>query len=880
MAVVIVTVPTDFSGIQAALDDVANRVVNNDTYVVLVNDGSYGPITIKKTVTDIVPSRTGGNFVPVSGIFDDLSGVDYSVAGVQPDDILRITSVSGGSPVIIGGETKTLPFDMVISGLGGPTRLLLDQSVDNDPGDGPGVQYSIIRGKTGVKQIVRGNSKPIVDAASASYGVLVQADDVVLQDLDIINATIAAVGQDDDADDLVIRRCTLRDSPKGYENLVNDGNTSGLTITNCEVFETPEIGIDIDNVVGTILLAYLTVHVRSIAHSLVTGDTRALRVRGVLISTLTVKNSIFMAEEVDRTAVILEMAAITGATWAQNTNSFYSRDGALFARHSNTGASPFIDQVDLAAWRLASGQDAISFEGDPFFESHDSNLYFLRQNSPLIRAGESLGLADPTVNTDEDWQPTIRAVDGPSIGAHEVHDVVPFKGGARLIGIMAEVSKGVSRTLISTQGLEDTKNVDLFRPLAYPRTQDDFGDVVKSGQSKKGSTVTTSIVSGQAEFSASIRMDPRNDFAKAHDRKIDVVSELGLADGDGALVVARRIRGIPMDPLLANKIEWGTRVAILNAPSSDSVGAWSQLGSTTDGPGLRDEFGMVYDTSRNRVVVFGGWDLITLFNDVWEFTPVTETWTKIITINPPSPRRLIRMVYSSVDKVYYMFGGFISGALDETWKLDPATWTWTQLSPATVPPARWSFAMSYDASRDRTVMFGGNGAQSDTWEFDGINWVEFLPAGPVGRAGHIMEYDTGREAVALFGGNPISGIRLNDLWTFNGTAWTQLQLDAGGPPGKRSGGDGSYDMRQGRLVVFGGNSDASTRVNATHEWLSGDDRWVLSNKDGEVTVPAPREGYQMVYVAQEGYHLMYGGEGDGMAVLSDFWKYLDITFLC
>jgi len=711
---------------------------------------------------------------------------------------------------------------------------------------------------------IRGCSKPIIDGSGSDYAIRVLAPDVTIEDLEIRAAAIASVAQDTGAHRLKMDRVTLRNSPKGYVNLDTSGGTSDLQILNTEIFNTILKGIDVDRLAGEVILAYITFF--QVTDLALGEDTVGIRVQGPALTKVLLRNSIVYVRKTVRDGRCIEMGIIPSVNWEQENNCFFPLDGATLGGFSPSGASPFTNAKDLAAWQTLSGRDVVTVSVDPLFEDEARGLFFLRHHSPVARTAVLVGLADPSNNLDNDWSGVIRAVDGPSIGAHEVHDVVSLKAGAQFLGIGAGLSGPIDRVALSTEGLED--DAIIFRPLAFRRAEIGLGNVIYTG-----GKVTGALQSGQLKLDAVVGTSPREAPALTSDRKIFRVSELGLTNKEGEVITARRIAGVPFDPLLPFSFEFGTRLSVANAKTSPVLGIWEQLEDASGGPGVRDEFGMAYDSSRNRVVVFGGWDLMTLFNDVREFDPVLEVWTKITTINPPSPRRLIRMVYNTAEAVFYMFGGFISDALDETWKLDPSNWTWTKLAPATVPPARWAFGMAYDVARGKVVIFGGHGAQTDTWEFDGTDWTEFLPAGPPGRAGHFMEYDSSREGAVVFGGNPASMIRLNDMWFFDGAAWTQLQLDGSGPPGKRSSGDASFDSRRDRLLLFGSSEAQDEALNSTHEWLSRDNRWFLSNEDGDPGVPSKRHGFQMVYVSREDYHFLYGGETPLIAALGDFWKY-------
>ncbi|MEZ6037951.1 MAG: hypothetical protein R3F29_10750 [Planctomycetota bacterium] len=112
---------------------------------------------------------------------------------------------------------------------------------------------------------------------------------------------------------------------------------------------------------------------------------------------------------------------------------------------------------------------------------------------------------------------------------------------------------------------------------------------------------------------------------------------------------------------------------------------------------------------------------------------------------------------------------------------------------------------------------------------------------------------TARERVAtgtdgtlyyLYGGqNGTSVTNLDDLWTYDGTTWTQQSVPGFGP-GTRAGAVGAYDVARGKFVVFGGKESFATGaplLNDTWEWdttngwvqittsTTPDARWLVNN---------------------------------------------------
>lgn len=265
--------------------------------------------------------------------------------------------------------------------------------------------------------------------------------------------------------------------------------------------------------------------------------------------------------------------------------------------------------------------------------------------------------------------------------------------------------------------------------------------------------------------------------------------------------------------------------------------AWTFADSTGMPP--RCDNAMAYDSVRDRVVSFGGYNG-TYLGDTWK--RVAGTWTQITGATPPTPRADSFMAFDSQRGVMVLFGGQTSNGFirSDTWEFGEATWT--QRSASGPPPARWIHRMAYDSVRGVTVMFGGaapNSLLADTWEWDGTTWTENTTPGPPARYGHAMAFDSANEVAVLFGGQsgiPFGQGVLGDTWTYDGTAWTQLQISG---PSPRSFVKIVYDSARNRIVLFGGWNgtqmvddtwelvlDAQTSVD--HSIEEGAARWVLA----------------------------------------------------
>lgn len=101
------------------------------------------------------------------------------------------------------------------------------------------------------------------------------------------------------------------------------------------------------------------------------------------------------------------------------------------------------------------------------------------------------------------------------------------------------------------------------------------------------------------------------------------------------------------------------------------------------------------------------------------------------------------------------------------------------------PPPRVGATIAYDQARGELVLFSGSDGKSatyldDTWTWNGKAWTQIhSPTRPPGRQQAAMTYDAAHKVVLLFGGlgsnqatRPVS-VNLNDTWTWDGRTWTE-----------------------------------------------------------------------------------------------------------
>ena len=253
-----------------------------------------------------------------------------------------------------------------------------------------------------------------------------------------------------------------------------------------------------------------------------------------------------------------------------------------------------------------------------------------------------------------------------------------------------------------------------------------------------------------------------------------------------------------------------------------------------------------FDLSRNRVVVFGGWDGSNERHDLWEWDDAAGTWTDrtptpLLPLSWPPQLGRSALAFDSRRNKVVLFGG--DTPVYQTWEWDGTDGTWTNRTPSPVPVswpnARMEHSMSFDSARGVVVLFGGSlfwGGPfvNDLWEWDGSagTWTNRTPSPlpdnwPSARASASLCYDTREAATVLFGGSTVpcaaggcisTGGYQNDAWLWNGTdgTWTK-PIVAGSKPVPRAYHGATYDSDRSRMVLFGGIDDVGDATNDTWE---------------------------------------------------------------
>ncbi len=268
-----------------------------------------------------------------------------------------------------------------------------------------------------------------------------------------------------------------------------------------------------------------------------------------------------------------------------------------------------------------------------------------------------------------------------------------------------------------------------------------------------------------------------------------------------------------------------------NADNSDETvtANWRQLNPTGGPPSPRSGHTSVYDGLRNRMIVFGGQDgevwVLEDANGLTDNGTVRPKWTQLFpTPDPeninklPTARNLHSAVYDSTTNRMVIYGGCTTDTgkctLGDLWILENAngldsdgqiaTPRWREISFSGGPRARGSHTAAFDPNTNRMILFGGSANASsrevisftnDVWTLQNANglnsagesaipnWTKLFPSdGPRSpRIRHTAEYNfnLASNRMTVFGGHPgcPSCEHLNNVW---------LLINANGiiPPGE------------------------------------------------------------------------------------------------
>ncbi len=281
-------------------------------------------------------------------------------------------------------------------------------------------------------------------------------------------------------------------------------------------------------------------------------------------------------------------------------------------------------------------------------------------------------------------------------------------------------------------------------------------------------------------------------------------------------------------------------------------------------PAASESPGMAFDPTTGRVLLFGGSGRA----ETWLWDGLD--WVAVsLAASPPAGVR--HLVADTLRRRVVLFGGSGGGSLlQDTWEWDGTTWG--PRITAHYPAARIGCGLVFDPSRGKVVMFGGQGFSasgtstnlSDTWEYDGVDWlIRPVAPSPSRRSSPAMGFDMQTGQVVLYGGFDQNW--QFDTWAWDGATWRRLSPAAN--PMADSPGIVEHSGI-GRLILVGrGRSSASSM----QVWSWGGNNWVLeTNASG----PSRRTGFGIAFDSTNGTAVLQGGrESTQGRILDDTWEF-------
>lgn len=263
------------------------------------------------------------------------------------------------------------------------------------------------------------------------------------------------------------------------------------------------------------------------------------------------------------------------------------------------------------------------------------------------------------------------------------------------------------------------------------------------------------------------------------------------------------------------------------------------LGATAyaNNPSPRTGARMAFDEKEGVGVLFGGrgafdsaTQLVHDSEETWFWTGTR--WVQRFPVNHPAARNSHSMVYDSRRQRIVLFGGRRE---TDTYQGDPTlfndTWVWQNgnwapLSPAAAPPVRYNAGMTYDVVNDRMVLFGGSYVDAngdpqpryDTWEFDGTNWAQVGASGQPTVAKPVLAYDAERKEVIMMGidGTTLAGV----MFRYDSTAKTWTKITPAAMPPCVNEGSMLFQPSNKTLFWMGGicNTGTTSPLDEVYEW--------------------------------------------------------------
>ena len=271
-----------------------------------------------------------------------------------------------------------------------------------------------------------------------------------------------------------------------------------------------------------------------------------------------------------------------------------------------------------------------------------------------------------------------------------------------------------------------------------------------------------------------------------------------------------------------------------------SNGSWTDLSTQfSSSPPARWGDSLTWDSADGYVLLFGGRNTTSFFNDTWAFNG--SAWARLPTNVSPSPREYMAMADDMLDGYVVATGGGIGNlpvGSGSPWTFFNDTWTfrsgqWTNQTNSSGGTGLVS-TVAYDANDREVVALGTPTADGTlacpgpayTWTFANGTWTNLSASKGMTSPRVLfpaMVYDPYTSSVILFGGKTRDGggcDAADFTYAFASGHWSNLSANLSAVPGNRDAAASAFDPAFGGIVLFGGTWDSYS--------LYFNDAWVLT----------------------------------------------------
>lgn len=173
----------------------------------------------------------------------------------------------------------------------------------------------------------------------------------------------------------------------------------------------------------------------------------------------------------------------------------------------------------------------------------------------------------------------------------------------------------------------------------------------------------------------------------------------------------------------------------------------------------------------------------------------------------PSYRQGSVLGYDEANEQLVMFGGYWSSTYyPETWVTSDPSLGWTKVETDTFVSGRTNAAMAWDYEDQRLIMFGGLRADGekldDMWAWDGTDWTEIDVDTPTARYWHSLVSDPVSKKMWVVAGRNAANQVLKDVWEWDGTEWTDLGNTGVDPSLNYSYERAIYDESDSSIIIY------------------------------------------------------------------------------